>query len=222
MAVVYEHCSEDVEEVADELIKKYHSDLRDKGKPVAIEYVFAELEPDSNGDRPSGYAVKLHGRGCYAVAKIIGAKDRALGGKDARITIDKSQWEKMPMPKRRALIDHELNHFIVKRDGGGTAILDAYERPRLRIRPHDHEFGWFMVIAQRHSTNSIEVEQAQRMADDAGKLYFQSEFTFAEAPDPYAGTLSIQSGNDETIAFPTDQLLSGDFTKEVSKKRRAA
>ncbi len=181
MAVVYELCSEDVDQLAHGLIQKHHPDLRDKAKPVKVEYVFAELEPNSNGDRPSGDAVKLHGVACFAVVRIIPAKQRALGRGDAEVTIDKAKWEKMPMPRRQALLDHELEHLLVKRDNAGAMVLDAYERPRLKLKPHDWDFGWFDTIARRHGANSIEVQQAHKIADAAGKIYFQAEFGFLKA-----------------------------------------
>ena len=180
MATIYERATEDVKDLADALIKKHHSHLLTKGKPVEIEYVFAELEPDSNGDRPSGHAVKLHGVPCYATAKIIPSKQRALGSKDAEILIDKDKWEKLPPGTRRALLDHELNHFETKRDDAGFMVLDAYERPRLRIKHHDWDLGWFDSIAQRHGQFSIEVQQARKLASTAGKLYFQQELPFFE------------------------------------------
>lgn len=180
MSVIYERCTEDVGEVADELIRKFHTELIIKGKPVEIDYLFAQLEPDSNGDRPTGAAVKLHGIACYAKVKIVSAKDRAIGRKDAEVVIDKDQWEKMPAGKRRALLDHELEHLEVKRDSAGFMVLDAYERPRLRLRHHDWDLGWFNSIAERHNQFSIEVQQARRLANESGKLYFQAELPFFE------------------------------------------
>lgn len=179
-ATIYERCTDDVKEVADELIKKYHSDLLTKGKPVEIEYVFAQLEPDSNGDRPTGNPVKLHGVACYAVVKVIPAKHRALGSKDAEIIIDKDKWEKMTMGQRRALLDHELEHLMTKRDAAGVMVLDAYERPRLRMKHHDWDLGWFDSIAQRHAHFSVEVTQARKLANAVGKLYFQQDLPFFE------------------------------------------
>ena len=181
MPVVYERCTDDVKEVGHDLINRFHPDLREKGTRVQIEYVFAEMEPDSNGDRPTGDAVKLHGRPCYAVVKIISAKDRALGGLDARVTIDKAKWGEMSASERRALIDHELLHLTAVRDDAGFMKMDAYERPKLRMRHHDWDLGWFDEIAKRHGPHSIEVQQARKLADEGRTIYFQASFEFFQA-----------------------------------------
>ena len=139
------------------------------------------MEPGSDGERPTGHAVKLHGIPCYAVVKIIGATDRALGGKDARITIDKAKWEEMPTAERRALLDHELEHLMAVRDDAGFMKLDAYERPKLRMRHHDRDYGWFDSIAERHGDHSIEVQQAHQLAAEGRTIYFQPSFSFFEA-----------------------------------------
>lgn len=181
MSVVYAHCPPDVAELARPLIMKYHPDLLAPEKPTKLDFVFAEQEPNESGQRSDTPAVKLHGVPCYAVCKIIPSKQRAFGRGDIEICIDRIKWDKLSVATRKALLDHELNHIIVRRDKHDAIITDAYERPKHAMRPHDREFGWFDCVAQRHRGASLEVQQAKVIAEEAGSVYWQGEFSFAAA-----------------------------------------
>jgi hypothetical protein len=68
------------------------------------------------------------------------------------------------------LIDHELTHLAKK----GT-IFDPLDRPKLSMRLHDHQFGWFDQIAKRHGRASIEVKQVRAFFESSGQMYFDFE-----------------------------------------------
>ena len=45
-------------------------------------------------------------------------------------------------------------------------------RPKIRLRPHDYDLGWFSIIAARHGKHSVECRQAREIVERAGQLYF--------------------------------------------------
>lgn len=104
----------------------------------------------------------------------------ALGVADATIVICRPTWVTLSQRQRDALIDHELTHLERATDKeDGTFQVDAVNRPKLKMRRHDHQFGWFDEVAQRHGEASPEVRQARRLMESSGQLYFDFE---ARAP----------------------------------------
>ena len=84
----------------------------------------------------------------------------------------------MSQEEQKALLDHELEHFEVKRDKHGSFLYDDINRPLLSIRKHDRQHGSFDNIAKRHGTASGEVKQfLATIFDDSGQSYLP----FAEA-----------------------------------------
>jgi hypothetical protein len=169
----YVKCPEQVTTLAQGLIEKYHHALLKYG--VTIDFLFAHAKTDDDG-QPLGPALKLHGYAAGGIARIIGLKDRVAGRADAEILLDGDKWELLPEEEQLALVDHELNHFQVQINSKGTAQTDDYDRPKLKMRLHDVQVGWFSVIAQRHSLASGEVQQAMDIVRD----YRQSVFFFLD------------------------------------------
>lgn len=162
MSTIYEMADEQPGEIAAELIDLYYPDL--KLVAARIDYLFAFND--------KGAALKLHGNRCAAIARIIKLKDRVMGRGDCEITIDGNHWEDMKLEEKRALIDHELNHFVLKRGPDNKPKFDDINRPEFRSRKHDHDYGWFDIIAQRHGGNAIEVQQVRHLYREYGQTYF--------------------------------------------------
>lgn len=137
---------------------------------VKIDFVFAHGDRDDNGNIVSD-AITKDGRRVYGQARKIGLKDRAKGMGDAEILIDADYWAEIDSLAQRALLDHELHHLAVKIDKRGL-VRDDLGRPVIQLRKHDHQFGWFNVIAERHKDHSIEVQQAMAIYNSAGQLYW--------------------------------------------------
>jgi hypothetical protein len=162
MSKTYELAPAEVKERADKLISQYHHDIENAA--VRIDYLFATSD--------SGNAVMLHGYPCLAVVRIVNLKDRAKKNADAEITIDAEAYKTMTDAQKDGLLDHELHHLIVKRDKDGGFDLDDLYRPKLKLRKHDWQMGWFEEIARRHGPASPEVYQAQILWDNAGQAFF--------------------------------------------------
>lgn len=166
----YEACPLEVASLARDVMASYdrHQNLIDCG--IKVGYYFAWPDFDEYG-RPKNDAITVHGAPALARAKILGALDRAQTGHDAQILIAAEHWEQARLEERRAILDHELYHFIVilgKRDDKG--------RPVLKMRKHDWQFGWFTCIAQEHGEFSAERQQARTIMAESGQ-YFWPELT---------------------------------------------
>lgn len=178
MATTYHRAPEEVHNLVKSLIEKHHPTIDQAG--VKFDLLFAK----SNG----GPAVKLNGWPCYAVVRIVGPVERAKGSGDAEIRIDAEQYEKMTEGEKAALLDHELHHVVpIFNEAEGEWKRDAYDRPRLKMRPHDVQIGWFTAIAERHGENSIERQQARKMFEENG----QALFPFLVETQPELGGLRV-------------------------------
>lgn len=187
MPTTYEKCPPDVVALADRVMRRYHPDLVKSETRIA--YLFAR--------NPDGEAVKVGGYPCAAKVKIIPLIQRADGRADAEVVIDEDLWNESPEPRQEALIDHELHHLIVQWETEKVWKTDDLGRPKLRMRKHDHQFGWFDVIAERHGDSSYEVKQAKAFADKHGQVYFG----WAAPPDRAPESLPAASA-EEALSVP--------------------
>ena len=178
MAAIYEKCDDAVEKLAKKIINKHIPDIAEAD--VLIEYAFASAEKDKNGD-PVGHAIVKGGYPKAGYCQVISAKERALGRADVRIMLDKDYWEKIPEDQRTALMHHELHHIIVKRTPDGDIDTDEYSRPKIKMRLHDREFGFFDKIAQLYGKASVEVQSATKFIEEVGTFYVQTDMFAAAA-----------------------------------------
>lgn len=169
MGVTYDPADEDVMAVVSAMMTEHHPELVEVDLRVSV--LMATAEKDEAG-QPKGPAVKLHGVACAAVVKSLPYKRRVVQPHDAEITIDADNWKGLTDDRRAALVDHELEHLLVARDKDGNIKSDDCGRPKLKMRMHDVDFGWFHSIAQRHGDASYEVKQAKAFADEHGQLYW--------------------------------------------------
>jgi hypothetical protein len=169
MPTTYEKANAEVLQLLADVIGQCHQDLEEVDANVCV--LMATAAKDDKG-KALAPAVKLHGVACAATVRIVSYKDRVAGREDAEILIDADLWEEASDPERVALLDHELHHLEVQRDDDGHPKSDDCGRPKLKMRHHDHDFGWFDAIARRHGDASYEVKQAKAFADQNGQLYW--------------------------------------------------
>jgi hypothetical protein len=168
----------------------HHEDL--EGVTVTALFVFDAEESSKSVLNHGGYPAG-------AVVRITPIKDRALGIADASIVIDRSEWLRLSQRQRDALIDHELTHLTRVMDddeGEEIPVFDALDRPKLKMRKHDHQFGWFDEVAHRHRDASPEVRQARALMGTSGQLYFDFEPVAPATPDrksPKRGTRAAKT-----------------------------
>ncbi len=164
----YSSAPHEVHDVVSSVMERYHGGLCDAGVTVTV--LFAYAPRDSNGD-PVGPAIKVHGAPALASIKITSLRDRAAGLADSIMLIDGDRFDELSPEELEALIDHELTHLELKVDDQGAVKRDDLDRPAMKIRPHDWEFGWFDEVARRHGEKSVEVKQARKLAEASGDLY---------------------------------------------------
>ena len=156
------------------LIDQFHPDLDTAG--VTLVVLMAHAPTDAAGE-PLRAALKHRGVRVAACVRVVNLKDRAKGVADAEILLDGDRWPDWPRETQIAILDHELTHLVavaeLKDEEGRlqTAELDACDRPKLRLRPHDWEFGWYDSVAERHGDASLEVIQASALIAAKGQLY---------------------------------------------------
>ncbi len=166
---IYEKPPVEVQQVCERMMELYHGNLRDAG--VTIDFLFAKTDPEKD----EAVALKLHGYRANAVVKVVPYKLRVQGHADAEIIIDGDEWYTWKDEEKDALIDHELEHLELKLDKEGLVCRDDLDRPKLRLRLHDHEFGWFDSIARRHGASSFEVQQYERFKNSPWQMYLDFE-----------------------------------------------
>jgi hypothetical protein len=197
----FKKCDESVREMADELIKQFHQHLLDN--KVKLDFVFAYGDKDENTGELIGNALTKNGCKALGVTRKLPLKDRAMGRGDAEIALDGDWWDGSTDAERRALLDHELNHIATR---GQT---DDLQRPMLRLRAHDFEFGWFKVIAERHKQASQECQQAKVMVDRAGQAFWPAldavtEGTRMSKLEHKESTVTINTGATTTGPIPLE------------------
>lgn len=177
---IFAACDKEVTDRITGLLKKFHPEM--VKHEVTVGALFCYDDEDEN--KP---CVMLHGRECLAVVQIVSAKNRAAGMPDALITIDRGRYQKAASRRRESLLAHELHHLILK-----PKEVDGAGRPKLVMREHDRQFGWFDEIAKRYGDDAWEIIQAREMIKDAGQLYF-----------------GIDYRSDEVVTVTREQLKSG-------------
>lgn len=160
----------DVHQLVRDVMEAYHERLADV--KLSVDILLAYVDTDDAGN-PLEEALKLHGYPCMATIKIRGPKDRAEGRGDVLLSLDVHAFLDLSDTERAAVIDHELTHVDLQLDKNGKPKTDDYGRPKLTLRLHDRQFGWFDAVALRHGRESQEVQQAAALhAKYAKQLYF--------------------------------------------------
>ena len=159
----YSIANEEVNLTIQEVMKKNHGDLHAEG--VTITALIARSE--------EGPAIKV--RGCEAAGciRITGLAERTMGIGDAVMTLDGERLDSWSSRRLQAVIDHELRHLVLsKSKKTGAVQRDDPDRPKLKIRMHDVEFGWFARTAELYGDDSYEVAQVREIGAAAWVQHF--------------------------------------------------
>ncbi len=217
----YSIANEEVNLTIQEVMKENHGDLHAEG--VTITALIARSE--------EGPALKVGGRealGCIRVTKLT---ERTLGLGDALMILDGESMVAWSSKRLQAVIDHELRHLMLaKNKKTGHIQRDDEGRPKLRIRPHDFEFGWFARTAELYGEESYEVSQAREIV---AASWVQLLLPGLEIdPDPtglaaYSGTPELKKGLSRreqirALANDDDTEDSDNFEDDVDLVRDAA
>ncbi len=155
---------------------------------VNIEFLFAygERHPESNALVSD--AITKSGFRVLGQCRKTNSEERAAGRGDAVIMLDADWWEEADEAAQRALLDHELHHIDPVTDEDGKFVKDKNGRPRIKLRKHDVEVGWFKLIAERNGVHSLECQHAKIIMDHSGQAYwpqlFEDKVETEAAPEP--------------------------------------
>ena len=137
----FKKCGADVRNILNETLTQFSCYQPLLDAKVTFDLLFAFAPVDETGDR-TGPAISKNGVPALGIASKSNLKDRALGRADCLVILDGDWWNDPDTePKaRRALLDHELYHFMVVLDEMGPE-LDSCKRPKIEIRLQ-HAVGW--------------------------------------------------------------------------------
>lgn len=167
----YAKAPPEVREMAEAILEEFPSYKDLLEAKVKIDFLFAFAEVGEDGES-KGHALTKHGIRALGITRKLGIKDRVMGRGDAEVALDGDWWKDATVARRRALLDHEMHHIEVKMDEEGVVIRDDLKRPKLKLRKHDVEVGWFAIVAGRHGSASLEIEQAKAVMDSYGQLFW--------------------------------------------------
>jgi hypothetical protein len=159
----YSNASSDLTDCIARMLDDFHPDLSDT--EVSALFVF--------DDEDSLPCLKHQGYSAAAVVRITPVRERALGVADAVIVVDRATWQTLSAVQKDALIDHELEHLDRVVDAEtGKPKYDALDRPKLRMRRHDHQIGFFTEVVSRHGEAAMEVQSVRHLMEAASQLRF--------------------------------------------------
>ena len=158
----YQKADLDVLDYLARMLTAYHPRLREAGVQVGVLMAL----------NPEGPAVKHGGYPALATIKVVSLKDRVSKGYDAELVIDQTEYERLAEGHRLALCDHELCHLQlvplppkqlarIRQDDPQAPDwkLDDLGRPRLKLKPGDHNVGdAFADVIIRHGQAALEYQ----------------------------------------------------------------
>lgn len=236
MPTIYEKADEDVIELIAEVMREHHPVLTCVG--LRLDVLMAEVR-DANGLLLPRPAIKAHGYEADAKIKATPLDQRTIGMGDALLVIDAQRWGLMSDEQQRALIDHELYHVQVEREGGGfleiesdkrlngTPKLDDIDRPKLKMRLHDWQLGGFLDIARRHGEHATEVRAARSVRRDDGQYVWDwaghpvadAAGKIADSVLNHGGSVKLSSGD---MSVTIDQNAARRIKANVERMQHAA
>lgn len=197
MSICYQKASGKILDEFAEVMKTHHRHLVSAGVSVDLLIAFDDtaMDADEIPQRDSEHALKFegfeidvtrqmqakaasriderepilkaHGYPAIATVKITSLKDRAKGVADVEIIVDEEKMARMTAAERAAVFDHELTHCELQINERGAPKRDDLGRPKLKIRPHDVQVGWFTEVVERHGRNAAEVLGLESMLQNA-------------------------------------------------------
>lgn len=148
----YQIAPKELQKFCKEVIVQHHGDLDSADAKVDILLAFRDPEKEAP-------ALSREGHRILGTSKVITLKDRVKGMGDCEIILDGDEWGAMSPQYQEALLDHQLEHFEVKRDKDGSFIFDDLNRPVIKIRPPDRVIRIFDSVASRYRDASLEMRQ---------------------------------------------------------------
>ena len=167
MATILKQADEEKVNLLNEVMSEHHPHLVESGVTVQLLEARSELDDEGNSTGP---ALKVGGYAALGIASITPYLGRVQGLADALVRIDADWWEDASERECSALLDHELCHFQLTE---GDERNDRAGRPRMKMRRHDRQLGFFDEVAGRWGPDSQESQQAQILIKETAEQGYQ-------------------------------------------------
>jgi hypothetical protein len=154
-ATTFDRANEETVNLMNSVRDEFHRELGEYGVQIGLIMAYGPKDDDGNVKKP---ALSKNGTPCAGQVRIVGLKDRLLKDLDVEIILDGDYWVLIDEPKKRAILDHELEHIVPVLDKkSGKIALDDLDRPKLKLKKDDIIYWGISTIAARHGLNSQEV-----------------------------------------------------------------
>lgn len=176
---ILEKARKELQDALKLVLKKHYTDLT-KAK-VTIDLLEAMPGLDEKGEEKDKHAIVVGGYPADGCCSVTPYRWRVKGCADVEIQVDRHWWDNHTSKERLALLDHELHHIELKRNKKDDSVRrDDLGRPKIGLRKHDREFGWFDDVAKRNGENSHEVQQARSLLHPEAREIYQLNLDFAK------------------------------------------
>lgn len=159
----------EVYDLLNEVIAEHFADINAIGLTFDLMMAFPPVDEQ---EVPTGPALTKYGVEALAIVSAVPLKYRSRGCGDCEILLSSERWVKLTEDEKQALLHHELTHVTISRKTNSEVIRDALGRPKIKMRPHDIQIGWFADTAKAYGMASQEVQQAQAIVATGRQTYF--------------------------------------------------
>jgi Putative phage metallopeptidase len=162
MSIIYEPANNEIISLLNQVLHETFPSLIDGKVKIAV-----TVRTKFNSDDEEEPSLMLHGAPAYATIRVISRKNRTYVDHDALIELDGPVWKTLSSANKKALIDHEVNHLVHKRDKEQKPKFDDLGRPVLALRPDDWQITGFLAVISRHGPDALEYGSVTRINEAA-------------------------------------------------------
>lgn len=167
--------SSEVRGVFDAEMKGHHAELLSADPEYRVLMVHPPVDKDG---RPTGPAITLAKARVAAKVSLIEERMRTITGNENRmvdflVEVDALAWDRMSVPTRHALADHELEHVRVQVDREGVTKRRDDGSARLELIPDDYMLNGFYAVVERWGADSIEAISLAMIREDGPQQLFE-------------------------------------------------
>lgn len=160
----------------------WHKELNQHKIKIGVIYAFS--------DKPEKPAVSNSGYPAYATVRLVSPKDKVAKDYDVEMLVDATAWRAASSDLKKAIIDHELAHVVLKKKKIKKAksteinnaqaadptqeeevVLDDHGRAMVKLRKADWNVGdGFADVVARHGKNAAEYQNiatAEKLLSEA-------------------------------------------------------
>lgn len=145
-----------VQKLVTQTMDRLHPKLKEAGVTVTV-------LTSHGGDGP---ALQAKGQQLAFVVKVTSHKERVAGMSDVLITLDGDRWPDWSEKTQVSIIDHCLTAIVLRYMPTGEIKTDDCGRPKLKVKPHDMEFGVYYEVMQRHGEDALDTKLVAKLCED--------------------------------------------------------